>query len=98
MSDNGITSSGGDESSHGTAKSSSKAKAELEKDVERLEATLSAERFCTVVVIIVVFDAFMFKDFGRYVLAERLDFQVCDQVKGGGCRPHRDLVVAPYTL
>jgi hypothetical protein len=37
-------------------------------------------------------------DFGRNVLAERLDFQVCDQVKGGGCLPHRNLAVAPYML
>jgi hypothetical protein len=88
MSDNGTASAnGGDRPTHGSANSSSKAKAELEKDVERLEAILSTERFCIAITIIVVFDAFMFKDYrtwgspialliiqlaGLFVLARRL--------------------------
>lgn len=65
----------------------SAAKAQLEQDVERLEATLNAERFCIVVGITVLFDAFMFRDYqtatapialtavefaGLFVLARRL--------------------------
>jgi hypothetical protein len=87
MSDNGITPGAGDDSDHGHAKSSSKAKAELEKDVERLEATLNAERFLIAVLVVGLFDAFMFKDYktwgspvalliiemaGLFVLARRL--------------------------
>lgn len=69
------------------ASSTDRAKAQLEKDVEALEATLNAERFCVAVLIVVVFDAFMFREYktwasplalaaiefaGLFVLARRL--------------------------
>lgn len=45
------------------ADSEASAKAKLEADVERLEAILSAERFCIVVTLIVFFDSYIFTFF-----------------------------------